>query len=271
MLTKIAKSDTSLSTRNLLFLVGAAAALLAAVVFRKNLSAEYFLLRMIGIIPSGPEGLPATASDWFSVLQDSRFLGLVLLNFFDVFNYLLYGVMLIALFAALRKYGEAMMFVAAALGFVGIAVFLSSNQALSVLAIFDKYVYAATEAQRQHFLSGAEGVLAVNFRESFSGTGIYSSFFCVSLSGLLIAVVMRRSRLFGRAAAVTGILANTVGLGYYPVLLIVPGLVPLILSVSAVLLLIWYILIAVRLFNAGRAPLAVAKMKRRTGSRGRRR
>ena len=142
MLTKIAKSDRRLSTRNLLFLVGGVTALLAAVVFRKNLSAEYFLLRMIGVFSSGPEGLPSTAADWFAVLQDSRFLGLVLLNFFDVINYLLFGVMLIALFAALRKYGEAMMFVATALGFVGIAVFLASNQALSVVAIFDKYIFA---------------------------------------------------------------------------------------------------------------------------------
>jgi hypothetical protein len=253
MLTRIVKSKTALPARNLLFWAGAAAALMAAVIFRRNLDAEYFLLRLLGIIASGPAGAPATAADWFALLRENRFLGLVLLHFFDIFNFLLFGLMLIALFAALRRHGEALMFVALGLGFIGIAVFVSGNQALTLVSMSDQYLFAPTEAQRQLILGGAQGVLAVNFRESYSG-GLYPSFFCVTVSGLLIAVVMLRSKLFGRAAAIMGILANGFGLGYYLLLLLAPGLVPLVISASSLFLLVWYVLIAVRFLRYGHKP-----------------
>ncbi len=259
MLTRIIRSHHSLPARNILFWVGGMAALAAAGVFRRNLAAEYFLLRMLGIFSSGPEGLPVTSLDWFTLLRENRWLALVLLNFFDTFNYLLFGVMLIALFAALRRNGEAVMFVAAALGFVGIAVFLSSNQAFALAAMADQFVFAPSEAQRQVLLAGAQGVLAVNFRESFSGAGLYPSFFCISLSGLLMAIVMRKSRIFGRVAALLGLLANAFGLGYYLFLIFAPGLIPLVLSLSAVLLITWYGLIALRFFRAGRVPVSLKK------------
>jgi hypothetical protein len=79
---------------------------------------------MIGVVTAGPEAAPIWAADWFELLRFNRFLGLVLLNFFDCFNYLLFGLILVALFAALRRQGEARLFVAPGLGFAGIAVFL---------------------------------------------------------------------------------------------------------------------------------------------------
>jgi hypothetical protein len=269
MLTKIGDAKLTLPARNLLFWAGGAAALLAALVFRRNWSAEWELLKTIGLITTGPAAAPTTAGDWIELLRFDRFLGLVLLNFFDVFNYALFGLVLIALFAALRRQGEARMFVALGLGFVGIVVYLASNQALSLAALSDQYALASNEAQRQLILAGAQGVLAVNFRESFSNGGLYVSFLCTSLAGLLTATVMLKSRVFGRATAVIGLLANGFALGYYVLLLIAPGLVAVTISISSVFFLLWYILIALRFFFPPR-PAALVKGKPAVGPHRRR-
>ena len=71
------------------YYVGAAAAVIAALVFRRNLSAEISLFA--GQMP------PTTAEDWFSLLQSAPLLGLTLLNLFDVVNAVLLGVIFLAL------------------------------------------------------------------------------------------------------------------------------------------------------------------------------
>ena len=77
-----------------LYRVGGAAALLAGVVFRRNLGVEVSLF--------GPQA-PASVAGWFALLQENRLLGLTLLSIFDVVDYALVGLMLIALAFALRR------------------------------------------------------------------------------------------------------------------------------------------------------------------------
>ncbi len=54
-----------------------------------------------------------------------------------------------------------------------------------------------------------------------------------------------------KAAAVFGILANAFHLSYYPVLVIFPAMVALPISISAIFLLVWYIMTGVRLLRMG--------------------
>jgi len=73
----------------------------------------------------------------------------------------------------------------------------------------------------------------------------------VSAAGLLIAAVMLISETFGKAAAYAGILANATGLSYYILLACAPAFVFIPLSVSAVFLMLWYILSGIRLLRLG--------------------
>ncbi len=45
------------------------AALVAALLFRRNLAEEFLLLRLLGIIRSGPQAFPGNAADWFTLLR----------------------------------------------------------------------------------------------------------------------------------------------------------------------------------------------------------
>ncbi|MDD5468826.1 MAG: hypothetical protein PHS96_13570 [Anaerolineales bacterium] len=234
-----------------LYKAGAVAALLAALIFRRNLDAEWMLLRMAGMINAGPSAAPGTVIDWFTLLQQNQLLGLTLLNLFDLVNYALVGLIFLALFAALRRASPSWMVIAAALGFAGITVYFASNQAFTMLSLSSQYAAATTDAQRATFLAAGQAALAIHQNASYAGSGIYVSFLLVSVAGLIISAMMVRSGVFSKGTAYLGILANGFGLGYYVALAFAPALVFIPLSISAVFLLIWYLRVGSQLWALG--------------------
>ena len=83
--------------------------------------------------------------------------------------------------------------------------------------------------------------------------------FLVALAGLIASVVMVRTRVFGRATAILGIVANSLVLTFYVALPLAPEIAPLFPAASAPFRLLWYILIARRLFQLGRAAPEVQR------------
>jgi hypothetical protein len=250
-------ADPASVTDRTLYKAGGAAALIAALLFRRNLDAEWMLLRGIGIVHSGPVTAPHTVADWFALLQDQRLLGLTLLNLFDLVNYALVGLIFLALFFALRRVSPAWMVIAAALSFAGIAIYLTSNQAFTLLTLSQQYAAATAEAERAMLRAGGQAVLAIHQNTSFANSGIYLSFLLVSVAGLIISLVMLKSSIFTIRTARMGILANGFGLGYYLGLAFAPALVFIPISISAIFLLIWYIQVGLRLWALGRTAGAV--------------
>jgi hypothetical protein len=190
---------------------------------------------------------PSSAFDWFALLQDKRFLGLLLLDLFDIVNYLLVGLIFLALYGALRRANKVAMTVALASALVGVAVYLASNQAFALLALSDQYAAASTDAMRAMFLAAGEALLAIH-----NPGGIQLSLFLVALAGLIASVVMLRSHVFGKATAIAGVVANSLVLTYYVALPVVPAVAFLFPAASAPFRLVWYILVAWRLFQLGR-------------------
>jgi len=202
------------------------------------------LLMDMGIIDIEP---PRSAFDWFTLLQDNQFLGLILLDLFDLVNYVLVGLIFLALYGALRRANKVAMPVAMACELVGVAVYLASNQAFAMLALSDQYAAASTDAVRAKFLAAGEALLAIH-----NPAGIHLSLLLVALAGLIVSVVMLRSRVFGRATATLGVVANSLVLTYFVALPLAPAIAFLFPAASAPFRLLWYILIAWRLFQLGR-------------------
>lgn len=223
------------------YLVGGVAALIAVVIFRRNLGAEVSLLT--GQMP------PVTAGDWFTLLRNDSLLGITLLGFFDVVNAALVGLMILAVCPVLKRVNESAMLVAVSLGLIGVAVYAASNQALSMLSLSHQFVTATTDVQQVGFLAAGEALLAINS----SGTGSYLSLLLVTLAGLMISLVMLRSGIFSRFSAYAGILGNTLVLGYFVVLMFAPSLTFLPHTMAAIPLIVWQFLIARKLFQLGRA------------------
>jgi hypothetical protein len=235
--------------RKSLYRIGAAAALIAVVLFRRNFGAELVGFRGFGIIEV-PATLPRSASDWFVLLQGNKLLGLALLNVVDLVNYALVGLIFLALYGALRRASKSAMTLATTAGLVGIGVYFASNQAFSLLSLSDRYAAATTEAQRSMFLAAGEALLAVNNPGAiYQGTGIFVSLFFVLLAGLIISFVMLRSGMFSRTTAYMGLLANGFGLCYFVALAFVPTLYAWPTILSAPFRVVWYVLIARKLLQ----------------------
>lgn len=240
-----------------LYTIGGAAALVAALVFRRNLGPEVSLVS--GHMP------PDTALGWFTLLQENRLLGLALLNVFDIVDYALLGLVFIALYVSLKRDHETKALIAAVLGITGVAVYFASNTAFSLLSLSDQYAADTTEAGRSALLGAGQAVLAAyNPGTPYQGTGIYLSFFLVAAAGLLISMAMLQSTVFGRKTAYVGLLASGLDLGYCLAVLLVPGaaleVIGMLLVASAgLLLMVWHILIGLRLLQMGNSTLRVKK------------
>ena len=119
----------------LLLKLGGWAAFVAALLFRRNLAEEFLLLRLSGIIRSGPQAFPGNAADWFTLLRTYPLIGLTFLNLFDVVNYALVGLIFLGLCPALFRVSKSAMTLAMALTFVAVAVYFVSNQAFALLSL----------------------------------------------------------------------------------------------------------------------------------------
>lgn len=208
------------------------------------------MLAISGIIDGVPTTPHITAIDWFRLFQDNPLVGLTFLNFFDLIEYALLGLVFLALYVVLKQTNPSAMLIAIVSGLIGITVYFASNQALAMLALSERYTAATTDAQRSVYTATGEALLAVNNPGSiYQGTGIYLSLFLVLLAGLVISVVMLSNDVFSKATAVVGILANGIGLCYFITLVLLPAIYWLPHPISAPFRVIWYFMIALRLFK----------------------
>jgi hypothetical protein len=228
-----------------LYKFGGAAALIVAVLFP------------IQIIVMIAYPLPSTVIGYFTLFQSNRLIGLLDLYLLEIPAYALFVPMFLALYAALRRANESYMALATTLAIIGIAVFLATNNPFSMLSLSDQYAAATTDAQRSLFLAAGQAMLANTNQRAVEGFNM--GLLLVSVAGLIvsavISAVMLRSNIFSKVTAYVGILANALSLADYFRLAFVPAAVLLLLFLaitSCLLLMIWYILIARRLFQLGR-------------------
>jgi len=184
---------------------------------------------------------PSTAAGWFTLFQDNAFLGLLS---FEVL-FIVYGALSIpvslALYVALRRTNPVLMLVYIGLSIAGTAALFTARPALEMLHLSGQYTAATTEAQKVMLLAAGEATLAV-----FHGTAYMVSYLLGSITGLIVSIAMLRSRIFSKATAYIRITASVLDFGLF-----VPTVGVFISAFSAVLLLVWNILIARRLLQLG--------------------
>jgi hypothetical protein len=188
------------------------------------------------------------------LFQEDIFLGLILFDFVDLVNYALLGLIFLALYGALRRTNKSAMTIATTFSFVGIAVYFASNQAFAMLSLSHQYTSATTEAQRAVVLAAGQALLAINNPGSiYQGTGIYLSLLLVVPAGLVISLVMLQSSVFNKWTAYVGILANGILLFHFIFITftLTPALYAIPTVISAPFRVLWYVLIAIRLFRLG--------------------
>lgn len=233
VLSKIAKAegDADPKWRNL-YRLGGAAALVAAVLGVTEV--------VIEISGSSLTSAPSTALEYFNLLATNRLLGLAILGIFESVFFVLTTLMFLSLYPALRKISRVATITAFILILTGTITYLATNPALSLDSLSIQYTAATSDAQRAILLSAGQAILALG-----QGTGSSLTFLLGAIAGLMVSVVMFRSKTFGKATAIVGIVANAFGL---------PGsaLGLTVWSINGLLMLVWIIMVGLRLLQLAR-------------------
>jgi hypothetical protein len=230
------------STRNELYKIGGVASLICAGMYFVALGVYIPAYRI------GPP--PATVLEWFTLFQAKPLAGLFFLGLADIFITILWGPMVLALYAVLKQSNPTWTRIATIFVFVGMAFFLATNMAFAMLYLSRQYVVAATEAQQSNLLSAGQAMLAVT-----EGARMLP---LMPLAGLILSTVMLQSKTFSKVTAWVGIvglgLLSASGLvaGYAttgPTTAITTIIVGVTYAGGGLLSLAWYILIGMRLLK----------------------
>jgi hypothetical protein len=185
---------------------------------------------------------PSTVIGWFTLFQNNRLLGLLDMDLLLIIDQVLMGLVLLALYAALKRASPSFMTIALTSGLVGIATYFASSTAFNMLSLSSQYAAATTNAQRAMFLAAGQATLTM-----WTGTAFDVSYILGGVALLIISAVMLRSNIFSKVTAYVGLVLS--------VTMFVPptvGTIGLVFSlISLVPLMIWLILIARRLFQLG--------------------
>lgn len=232
-----------------LYRIGGAAALLCALM--------YIITLMVYVPANLASPPPATVVEWFKVFEDSPIIGLFYLGLGDIIIMLLWGPIALALYVVLKKSSRTWSLIATTFVFVGMAVYLATNTAFSMLSLSQEYGAATTEAEQSTLLAAGQAMLAIT-----RGTGqLYAGMQLVWLAGFVLSVVMLRSAAFSKATAWVGILglgllvAGIIGGGHYTSVgeySAIQGAIVVIQYIGGGLFsLVWYILVGLRLWKLG--------------------
>ena len=236
------KTETADSDWNCLCKLGGAAALGIVLTALSEIIITFF-----------PGGYTTTETviDWLTLLHNNWFLGIRNLGLLNIIMTAFGIPMFFALYAAHRRVNQPFAALAMIISFIGVAVFYATNRAFPMLELSSRYAAATTEAQRTMLEAAGQALLSVGQSHT---PGTFMAFFLSEVAGILMAIVMLRGKVFSQATAYAGI----VGFGLLFFFEILSSFVPSLHNVILILAMggglssmVWYILIARRLFQLG--------------------
>ncbi len=212
-----------------LYRIGGIAALVAAV-----LAITEVIIEASG---SSLTSAPSTITEWFTLLQSNRLLGLAVLGIFESVFFILTALTYLSLYPALKRTSQTTMITAIVFIITGTIAFLATNPALSLDSLNSQYIAATSDVQRAIFLSAGQAVLAMG-----QGTGATLTFLLAAIAGVLASIVMYKSRIFSKPIAILGVIANILGF---------PGsaLGLVVWTISGLMTLAWIVLVGRRLLQ----------------------
>jgi hypothetical protein len=195
--------------------------------------------------------VPTTIQAWFGQFQTNPLLGLRNLDLLNITISLVGIPMYLALYGAHRRLSHAYAALALIATVLGTAVFVASNAALPMLELSKQYSVASTDAQRLALEAAGVALLA---RGAHGSLGAFMGFFLSSIGTLLMGFARLKGRVFTTVTAWVGIAGITLLLVYTVGSTFVPKAGAAMMAIAVpggVLLLVWNVLVARKLFQLG--------------------
>jgi hypothetical protein len=189
-----------------------------------------------------PPWAPGAANEWFIYLQNNPFAGLLNLDFALEISLVVSIPLYLALYVTLEKYNRSLMVISTAVALLGVLLHIFSNAALEMLLLSNAHAAASTEIHRNIFLAAGEARLSVYY-----GMVFQVSYVLGYLAYIMIGIVMRKSKLFGKMTANLAIITGISGFGFY-----LPEIGELFSVLVVILIGIWNIIVGLKLFQSVR-------------------
>lgn len=231
--------ETTDSVYSVLYKLGGVAALVVAVL----------TLGEVIVFAFYPQ--PGTITDWFILFQNNKLIGILDFWGLEVPMYAMFLLIFLALYRALSKASPSWMAIAFSFALVGIGIFFATNNPFSMLSLSNQYAVATTDAQRSTFLAAGRAILTYTNQRAVGGFNM--SLFLVSVAGLIVSLVMLKSKSFSRLTAYVGILANGLSIADYlrEALSSSAMVAMLVILPNALFIMIWSIMVGRRLYHIG--------------------
>lgn len=197
--------------------------------------------------------LPQTAVDRFAQFQASPLLGLYNLDLLNIVNQLFLIPAYVALYAAHRKTSHAFSLLALIIFLVGTTVFVTTNTALPMLELSNKYAMATTESQKTLLAAAGEAMLV---RGSHGSLGVFIGFLLPNIAGLIMSFAMFSGTIFSKVASLMGIVGSILILFYIVLVTFAPTVKDMATAVSmpgGLLLMAWMVMFTIKFFKLGNA------------------
>jgi hypothetical protein len=138
--------------------------------------------------------------------------------------------------------------------FTAIAVILSfsGESTFALLRLGDLYHAAASEAQRAQFLAAGEAALAAGWWYS---TGSYMAGILLQGGGIIISLVMLRSRDFSKVTAISGLVGNALDLLQHLLHPFAPSISTPIQMFMGIFYLVWFPMLARDFFRLAKGSM----------------
>ena len=212
------------------------------------------LMQLVGIliiiIVSSTLGLkPTSAHEYFTLLQSDRIVELLRDDFLSLIIISLYLVTFFALYGALRRFNGVYSTFATVLTFAAVICCFASHSGFSMVHLSDQYAVASTEAQRSQLLAAGGAIISSDMWNSTAG---FMAGILLQGAGVLISVVMLRSKIFSKITAYAGILANGFDLAQHLIHPFVPSIASILLMIAGPFYLLWFPFLGRDHFKLGR-------------------
>ncbi len=185
----------------------------------------------------------STTAEIFVLLQDDQLGGLMALDLPFLIIQLVNILPLLSLYMVLKEVQPYFALLAVVLGLISVVLLVIARPLVELVLLSEEYAAAATETSRIQLLSAGEVLLI-----SFDGTGWMVNTVFLALSGMVFSVLMLQSRMFSRITTIVGIVSGLPGFGFF-----LPELGPILLLISTVGGIAWYILIGLSFRSAVKA------------------
>jgi hypothetical protein len=197
--------------------------------------------------------LPQTAIDRFAQFQTTPLLGLYNLDLLNIVNQIFLIPAYVALYAAHRKTNQAFSLLALIIFLVGTTVFITTNTALPMLELSNKYASTTSESQQTLLAAAGEAMLA---RGSHGSLGVFLGFLLPNVGGLIMSFAMLSGKVFSKVTSLMGVLGSCLILLYIVLVTFAPNVKSMATAVSmpgGLLLMAWMVLFTIKFFKLSRS------------------